>query len=330
VYRVEDGTPVADDSPSHPSRTTDISPEGRNKLVVSELVGEWSLAGETARLFGSHSERVIALDVSRNGRHFASHGRSAVLWEIGSDFAASTPLAQGIGADASWNVAIAPDGGSFVVSGDNVALFWLDDSVGNDPPPPSIDCLSPDWAFSPDGELLAGSRYGSTVEIRSAADFRLLREVEANNCGGGAAFSPDGKLLATGSLELFETDTWTKLWDRSNGRMPEPFTETAVEFSPDGRELVTTPCGFNEPCTSERYAASDGTYLGVLPALQGDRVRYSPEGHWVVSQGRALHLPSGRSLELDPDATVAAFTTDGDIIAGLVDGSLVRYCRDDD
>ena len=56
-------------------------------------------------------------------------------------------------------------------------------------------------------------------------------------------------------------------------------------------------------------------------------MRYSPEGHWLVSNERLLHLPSGNSFEYTPDATAAAFTPDGDIVCGTSDGTLLRYCR---
>jgi WD40 repeat protein len=274
---------------------------------------------------------VVALDVSRDGRHFASHGDWAVLWELGPEFVDSRPLAQGRGADSSWNVAIAPDGAGMIVSGDNIALFRRDGSfVNGELPPAPAGCLSPDWIFSPSGTLLAGNRYRDGVEVRDALDFSVARTLPAKNCGGGVAFAPDGSSLVTASLELFETTTWTKVWDHSASH-PAASTsgENAVEFSPDGQEIVVTRCdeGISDACRSERYASLDGAARGELSGLQGDRVRYSPEGHWLVSRERVLHLPSGTSLEYAPGATAATFVPDGDIIAGMFDGSLVRFCR---
>jgi WD40 repeat protein len=220
-----------------------------------------------------------------------------------------------------------------VVSGDNVA-FIARSGILQGAAPSSGDadgCLSPDWAFSPDGALVAGVRYARALELRNTQDFAPVRGVAMSSCGSGVAFSPDGTLLATAGRELFATATWTKVWDHSAGATPSglSLTEHAVDFSPDGQEIVITRCPDDaiEPCGSERFAVLDGASRGAVPGLEGDRARYSPEGHWLISGGRALHVPSGSSVEVAPDARVATFTPSGDIIAGMSDGTLVRYCR---
>jgi WD40 repeat protein len=333
VHRVDDGSVVRADTATF-AGTWGLARGGRRKLAGGELVAEWDLErGEMASLYGTHTRRVVALDVSRDGRYFASHGGWGVLWEIASDFAASRPVSEGTGSDSSWNLAIAPDGSGMVASGDNIRLFGRDGTFADGEPPPgdvNIGCLSPDWSFSPSGTLVAGSRYGNAVEVRDSRDFGILRVLPATNCRGGVTFSPDGSSLVTASLELFETATWTKVWDHAAAH-PAPSTsgENAVEFSPDGEDIVVTRCdeGILDACRSERYASLDGAARGELPGLEGDRARYSLEGHWLVSRGRVLHLPSGASHEYAPGATAAAFVPDGDIIAGMPDGSLARFCR---
>ena len=332
VYDLDDGRIVRDDMPSSPAWGGDLAPGGLKKLTIGELVAEWDLGGhEPVRLYGSHVTKVTAIDVSRDGRYFASHGDWAVLWEMAPELSGATPLVQGVAPDDSWNVAIAPDGGAMVLSGDNVALFRRDgSSQRSELPPPNVQCLSADWSFSPAGNWVAGTHYGSAVEVRFARDFGSPRGFQAANCGGGVAFSPDGSLLVTASLELFETETWTKVWNRASAQAPSGLllSEKAVEFSPDGRRIAVTTCeDSGSECTSEQFDTADGLSQGVIPELEGDRVRYSPEGHWAVSGGKLLHLPSGRSLEYAADASAAAFTPQGGIIAGMSDGALVHYCR---
>jgi hypothetical protein len=57
------------------------------------------------------------------------------------------------------------------------------------------------------------------------------------------------------------------------------------------------------------------------------RAAISPEGHWVISGGTALHLPSGQTRSFDPDALLSTFAPHGDIIAVRKDNSIARYCR---
>jgi WD40 repeat protein len=339
VFRLDNGAMTARDTAFYPNRGMDVHAERQMKLVLGELVDEWDLMnGTVSKLYGSHERQVTALEVSRDGRYFASHGDTAVMWELDAEFASSRPLAQGRAGDVSWNVAVAPDGGAMVASGDNVV--YVDRSgrsqPPNTPPPPEIGCFSPDWAFSPLGDLVAGVNYGGGVQIRNGSDFSLIDGLATNNCAGGVAFSPDGAFLVTASLELFETATWTNLWNRSSQQqappLPVSFAEHAVEFSPDAREIALTRCTDDGliTCRSRRHAALDGATLGAIPSLVGDRVRYSPEGHWLVSENRALHLPSETLVEYASAAKVSAFTPDGDIIAGMTDGALVRYCRTGD
>ena len=98
VYRVSDGAAVRDDQPTFPWKSTDLAPRGRTKLVVGELVADWDLVeGKVSKLYGSPTGTVRAIEVSRDGRYFASHAAWAVLWEMDPNFATARPLAQGVG-----------------------------------------------------------------------------------------------------------------------------------------------------------------------------------------------------------------------------------------
>ena len=70
----------------------------------------------------------------------------------------------------------------------------------------------------------------------------------------------------------------------------------------------------------------------VNRAKQANRTDYDPGRDWLhqtthVAGKTLMHLPSGEMRTLAPDARVAAFAPNGDIIAVLADESLVRYCR---
>lgn len=338
VFRIEDGRRYYDDAPSLTGTRAALSAGGSKKVIPGEPAAEWDEAQQKLlRLYGGHTRLVSALDISADGRYLASHGGTAFVWELADVFAQSVPLYWGSAPDGSWDAGLSADGSALAVSGDNVAFFQRGGAfTSSEPPPPSasINCLSADWAFSPDGCFVAGTHYGEEVLVRDAHDFSLLTTLPATNCAGGVAFSPDGAYLMTASLELFETKTWRSLWSiplaPSTRREHVRNGENAVQFSPDGKEVVITQPADDVDETvyhSVRHDALTGITIADVPQLTGDRVRYSPEQHWLVSRNRALHVPSGTTFELAALSTEALFTPQGDIIAGEHDGSLVRYCR---
>jgi hypothetical protein len=338
VYRIEDGQKISGDAHAYSNTRPALNLGGTKKLVARDQIAEWNEATqEVVRLYGAHTRGIVALDMSADGRYLASHSGWAIVWELAEDFARSVPLYSGSAGDGSWDVALAPDGGALVASGDNV-MFWQRSgafkSASAPPPGASLGCLSADWAFSPDGCWVAGTHYGSGVQVANAHDFSDVVWLPASNCEGGVAFSPDGKHLLTASLELFETGTWRSLWSVSVDPSEHSGSfngEDAVEYAPDGKEAIITRHGRSNlgevAYTSARYNALTGAIITQLPQLSGDRVRYSPEGHWIVSGDRALHQASGTTVQLDPSSKVAIFTPQGDIISGEADGSLVHYCR---
>ena len=107
-------------------------------------------------------------------------------------------------------------------------------------------------AFSPDGRLLAsastaerllasGSPDG-TIRLWDVASGQLVRTLEGHTGWWvtSVAFSPDGRLLASGSWN----STIIRLWDVASGQLVrtlEGHTDevTSVAFSPDGRLLAS-------------------------------------------------------------------------------------------
>lgn len=338
VFRIADGEKISDDAPTYNHGfSAGLGLGGAKKVIPGPQLAEWDETKQTLlRLYGGHARRIVALDISADGRYLASHDGKAIVWQIDDAFAQSIPLYWGSAPDSSWNVALSHDGGALVASGDNVARFQRDGAFQPaDPPPPGAgSCLSADWAFSPDGCWVAGTHYGQQVVVRDAQDFSVVTTLPASNCAGGVAFSPDGAYLMTASLELFDTSTWRTQWSLplapSTNRRGAGIAENAVQFSPDGKEVIITTAGDgidDDVYSSVRHNAITGQTIANVPQLSGDRVRYSPEQHWLVSRNFALHLPSGSLFELSGRTTEALFTPQGDIIAGEADGSLVRYCR---
>ncbi len=93
-------------------------------------------------------------------------------------------------------------------------------------------------AVSPDGRLFATAK-DRTIDILEAATQRTVARIQGHrDAVTTLAFSPDGKLLASGSR-----DKSVNLWDMPTGRQLRRFqladTVVNLNFSQDGRKLTS-------------------------------------------------------------------------------------------
>jgi serine/threonine protein kinase/DNA-binding beta-propeller fold protein YncE len=101
-------------------------------------------------------------------------------------------------------------------------------------------------AFSPDDNLLASAGHVSgVVRLWDVREGKLRQEIKAHEAPTAVAFSPDGRVLATGGY-----DGALKLWDVEAGAPRKTLEYAAgsvivsIAFSPDGSLLA---CGGNGP-----------------------------------------------------------------------------------
>jgi WD40 repeat protein len=155
-------------------------------------------------------------------------------------------------------------------------------------------------SFSPDGGTLAIG-LGERTELRDGRSLRVVARLPGDAARGGEGswvrFSPDGRLLALGSV-----DGYTQLWDVATRRPTGPQLAgheapvLSAEFSPDGRMLATTAFDGTVILWDVRSRRS----LGTLPApAAATAVRFSRDGRrlFVLREtGLALRW------EVTPDA----------------------------
>lgn len=152
-------------------------------------------------------------------------------------------------------------------------------SFASTAPPLRNVAISPDGRFAvlaPENEL-GDNLYGVIVHDLSTAEDRTV--LGHRDLVQGIAFSPDGRILATASL-----DATLKLWEFSTSRELATLTghledAISVDFSPDGRTLASLGSGrdvrlWHLPTLRETATLS-------LPGA-GYHLVFSPDGRWLA------------------------------------------------
>ncbi len=236
-----------------------ISPDSNILASASDdkIVKLWDL--NTQKVLASlsgHSQAVKSVTFSPDGQILAtaSDDKTIKLWQVETLEEISTLFGH---SHAVKSVTFSPDG-QILASGswDKTIKLW-DVNSGREICTITGHQLQVNAvAFSPQGQLLASASYDRTIrlwEISALEDFQ--RELQNRPCysllgtlSGHAwavltvAFSPDGKILATGS-----DDNTIKLWEVNTGQLictlvGHSWSVVAVAFTADGETLLSASC----------------------------------------------------------------------------------------
>jgi WD40 repeat protein len=162
--------------------------------------------------------------------------------------------------------------------------------------PPSRDHIA--VAFSADGQSIATIEYDSAVvRVVSAADGTLLREMSSSYTGYAClACSPDGSLLAAGTMGNDARPPAVVVWDFNTGQVVHTLLGhtgqiTSVAFSPDRAHLASGSAPTYDRTSDSTVRIWDdrtGALVEVLSGLSAerapvDKLAYSPGGDLLVT-----------------------------------------------
>lgn len=249
-------------------------------------------------------------------------------------------------------IAISPDGRTIVIKA-NLQLSIRDAKSGQPirtidlPKKSNLRSEADVLAFTPDGKAVATITDSKDIHLIDFESGKTIREFVHDNPESSSgfpqvlavAFSPDGKLMATGGYAKVKDDYFARLWDVESGKEIRRFMHwqkgygiRCLAFSPDGKTLATlgTQSGvflrlFDVDTGNERRAfPKDGN---LRP--EGGSVRFSPDGKTVVAALNSIHLydvaTGEERLRIDQRASNLHFTDGGKTLTGSVSGAIYRW-----
>jgi len=175
-------------------------------------------------------------------------------------------------------------------------------------------------ANSNDGKLLAVGQgefpNRSSIEVIDAFTGKSIHRLTGHKYSVfRLAFSPDGKILASGS-----NDSTVILWDVASGTLLHTMEGhsqlvRSVAFSPDGRLLVSGG-GKNE---TKIWAVSSGKLLVTLVAFNdGNWIAHTPDGYYNCSEGATKYIAWREGVKTHDESEFKSRYFKPDLVAAAI------------
>jgi WD40 repeat protein/DNA-binding SARP family transcriptional activator len=273
-----------------------LSPDGR-RIATTESNGRTAVVDRVTRrqLFETPPARGgRALDVawSPDGRTFVTVGAFGDVQSWHADDGSRAVSYHGLFGQNAHAVAINPQGTVVAAASDGGyggGYVYLWDARTGKPLGSALHTGAPayDLAFSPDGKELAAAVLGDGVAdvwrlpSRRVA-FVVIIDDEFNR-GDAVAFSPDGRLLATGGGSGL-----VRFWDARTGKqvggslLASPGYVLSIGFAPDGKLLVTAGTDGATRLWNVRGRTPVGSPLPITRNISAEST-FAPSGDGIVT-----------------------------------------------
>ncbi len=291
-------------------------------------VATWA---QVATLKG-HTYPVASLDYLSDGTTLASGAyQEILLWDTATLSNVVSPIATYFRERCFISdMVVSPDGKTIATGGIYEIVFWDTETNAQAAIASPANAIS----FSPDGRILASKFDDGLVDLWDVMTHEKIATMDleaAGVSGGFLRFSPDGKLLATGSAYGNLGEVWgsVKLWDLATRKTVATFEgnwgqTTTGAFSPDGRLLAASSKYFGtirlwNVTKKERIATFEGGHTEWINSLS-----FSGDGKTLASgsrDGTVLLWDIARFVT--PQFDAADFDADGTI--GLSDFLLFAH-----
>ena len=342
-----------------------VSPDSRFLLVAESQSAFTSLAGRL-RLYSMRNGQPaspLMLLGSIRGAAFSADGTRMIaadthemnaadatlrIWDLGEHLRDRAPLATFEHPGWVFSAAFSPDGNALLIGGtDGAARLW---DVATETPiaPPLVhgkQRLINDVSFHPQGHVALTAGHDRTVRRWDARTGRPVGQVLQHPRSPGslamvwsAAFSPDGRLIVTGTGSggvLGKGDTSLRFWDASSGKqlgakIDLPGGVRALRFFPDGDRLVSAcmdgsvqiwDTATREPVGRAMRHRADARGVAVGPG--GSRILSGGEDGMGRIWDAATQQPLVPALEHGAPVASVAFSPDGRLaVTGGHDGQI--------
>ena len=278
--------------------TAVFSPDGTTVLTGSDdgSLRMWSaMNGSLIREYIGHEGRITSATFTRDSRYIltASDDTTAALWD--SAFGQRLHIFRGhtfyvMSAEfshdelevitASWDKSVRQ---WQIGNGELRLKIRLDD--GNSGGVTSI-------AFSPTGDKVVAGTWKRGATILNGATGEILRDLVTKTPVVSVAFSPDGRRVATASVDDNLDRGVVTEWDADTGRIlvslpPQEEGVASVAFNSDGKSLMVA----GSDGVVRLWNPASGAPLAALPK-QGDAIQFAsfnPRGDRIVIATRSEH-----------------------------------------